>query len=112
MRGRGLAKAACFVLLSSGPLLIAIPASGGDEPVAHGDDSSSRSPSFVATVLERTGASLTLKRESGEVEILSFDDPGLTVRIDRDVVKGARVRVTEEKTSMSRTLTVQVAPPN
>jgi hypothetical protein len=109
MRFRGLAKAACFVLLSSGPLLVSIAASERGEAAANADESASQS--YFGTVLEWKDGSLTLKRESGEVEILSLDDSGLNLRVDRDVVKGSRVKVTEEKTtSTSRTLTVQLAP--
>ena len=111
MKSRWLAKGALFVVLSGVPLLVAIPATGGDEGSTSLADSSSSS--YVATVLERKDGLLKLQRDGGEIVILSLDDPGLSLRIDRDVVKGSRVTVSEEKTSSSsRTLTVHRAPSN
>lgn len=68
--------------------------------------------SYEATVLERKDGSLTLQRDGGEVVILSLDDPGLNLHVDRDVVKGSRVEVSEEKSTnakSSRTVDVKLA---
>lgn len=103
MRRLGLTLGICLVLLAAAPGFTA-PAQAADDSRAAG--------TFVATVLERTGGALTLQKEGGEVMFLSFDEPGLTVKIDKAVAKGSRVKVTEESTSMSRTLIVQLAPAN
>ena len=108
MRMGWLAKAAGFVILSAGPLLVAIPAVGRED--ASESAAGAHENSYMATVLDRKGGSLTLKKESGDVEILSLDDSGLTMRIERGVEKGSRVKVTEEATSNSRTVIVQLAP--
>jgi hypothetical protein len=103
-----LAKATGFVVLSAAPLLIAIPAVGREdasESVAERD-----ATRYVATVLDRKSGSLTIKKESGEVEIFSLDDSGLTLRVERGVEKGSRVKVTEETTTSSHTVIVQLAP--
>ena len=111
MRCRWLAKGTFFVFLSGLPLLVAIPATGRDETATNLTES--KSSSYVATVLERKDGSLTLQREGGEVVILSLDDPGLNLHVDRDVVKGSRVQVSEEKSTnanSSRTVDVKLAP--
>lgn len=110
MRCRGLVKGALFVFLSAGPLLVAIPATGRDETGTRVAES--KSSSYEATVLERKDGSLTLQRDGGEVVILSLDDPGLNLHVDRDVVKGSRVEVSEEKSTnakSSRTVDVKLA---
>ncbi len=102
MKLRILAAAACLVLLAAPGLVFAASAQASDEARAD--------KSFVATVLEITGGSMTLKKESGEVLFLSYDEPGLTVKIDKGVEKGSKVKVSVEATSMSRTLIVQLLP--
>ena len=92
MRLNGLMVGTCLALLAAAPVLAA-PAPASDKNATHVDDSTA-AKSFVATVLERKGGSLTLQKEGGEVMFLSFDEPGLTVKIDKDVVKGSRVQVT------------------
>jgi hypothetical protein len=108
MRMGWLAKAAGFVVLSAGPLLVAIPAVGRED--ASESAAATRGTNYIATVLDRKGGSLTLQKEGGEVEIFSLDDSGLTLRIERGVEKGSRVKVTEETTTTSHTVIVQLAP--
>jgi hypothetical protein len=113
MRGRWLAKGALFVFLSAGPLLVAIPAAGRDEAAAKSADASPDPANYVATVLDRKSGSLTLQRDGGEVVILSLDDSGISLHVDRGVVKGSRVQVIEEKSTNAtsvRTLDVKLAP--
>ena len=74
------------------------------------DATDARTPTFTATVLERKDGSVTLQRESGTVEILSMDDPGISLRIGKGVEKGSRVKVTEERTGSSRTFTIEILP--
>lgn len=105
-----LKKGALFVVLCASPLLVAIPASGGAESAKSADDSSARTPTFTATVLEKKDGSVTLQRESGAVEILSLDDSGISLRIGKGVEKGSRVRVTEERTGSTRTFTIEALP--
>ena len=104
MRLRLFAAAACLALLTAAP---GFAANGQNAPAT---DDSRADKSFVATVLDTTGGSMTLKKETGEVLFLSYDEPGLTVKIDKGVVKGSRVKVSVESTSMSRTLFIQLAP--
>jgi hypothetical protein len=108
MRRQWFTTGMCLALLAAAPAFVPA-AVADDRPAASVDDARAKD-GFTATVLERRSGSLTLQKENGEVEILSFDDPGLTVKIDKDVAKGSHVRVTEERTSMSRTLTVKLAP--
>ncbi|HVO52181.1 MAG TPA: hypothetical protein VMV60_14395 [Thermoanaerobaculia bacterium] len=110
MRRHWLTMGTCLALLAAAPGFAAS-APAGDKNAAAVDDSSA-SRGFLATVLERKSAELTLQKDGGEVVFLSFNEPGLTVQIDRAVTKGSRVRVTEESTSMSRTLIVKLAAPN
>lgn len=110
MRLNGLMVGTCLALLAAAPVLAA-PAPASNNNATHVDDSTA-AKTFVATVLERKGGSITLQKEGGEVMFLSFDEPGLTVKIEKDVLKGSRVKVTQESTSMSRTLIVQLAPTN
>ncbi len=106
-----LVKGGLFVLLSAGPLLVAIPASGGSEMPRSVADPDSRTPSFTATVLERKDGSVTVQRDGGGgVEILSLDDPGISLRIDKGVEKGSRVKVTEEDAGSTRTFTIRFLP--
>jgi hypothetical protein len=100
----------CLALLTAAPGF-AVSAPAGDKNATAVDDSRAAG-SFIATVLERKSAELTLQKENGEVMFLSFNEPGLTVQIDRAVAKGSRVKVSEESTSMSRTLVIQLAPAN
>ncbi len=110
MRRHWITMGACLAFLAAAPGF-AVPSPAGDKGATAVDDSRSDG-SFVATVLERKSAELTLQKDNGEVVFLSFNEPGLTVQIDRAVTKGSRVKVTEESTSMSRTLIVQLAPAN
>ena len=111
MKGGWLAKGGLFVLLSAGPLLLAIPASGGSEIPKSVADPGSQSPGYTATVVDRKDGSITLKREGGDgVEILSLDDPGISLHIGKGVEKGSRVRVTEEDTGSMRTFTIRLLP--
>ncbi len=111
MKSRSLAKGALFVLLCAAPLLVAIPASGGSESAESVADQGSQEPGFAATVLERKDGSVTLQRDGGAgVEILSLDDPGIALRIDKGVEKGSRVKVTEEDAGSTRTFTIRLLP--
>lgn len=112
MKRGWLAKGGLFVLLSAGPLLLAIPASAGSETPRSVADSGSRSPNFTATVVERKGDTVSLKRDDGDgVEILSEADPGVSLRIGKGVEKGSHVKVTEEDTgSSTRTFTIRLLP--
>ena len=44
------------------------------------------------------------------MEILSLDDPGISLRIDKGVEKGSRVKVTEEDAGSTRTFTIRFLP--
>ena len=78
MKSGWLVKGGLFVLLCSGPLLVAIPASGGSETPRTVADPGSQKPSYTATVLERKDGSVTLKREGdgGGVETSRSTTPG------------------------------------
>ena len=109
MKGGWLATGGLFVLLSAGPLFLAIPASAGSETPKNVADSDSRSKSFTATVVDRKGGSVTLKRDGGGgLEILSDGDFAISLRIDKDVREGSRVKVTEEDTGSTRTFTIRL----
>jgi hypothetical protein len=112
MRRHGFMTGTCLAILAALAVAPGFAVSAPASDKATVVDDAHAAGGFVATVLERKGGSLTLQKENGEVEFLSFDEPGLTVKIDKAVAKGSRVRVTQESTSMSRTLTVHLLPAN
>ncbi len=64
----------------------------------------------MGTVLERKSGEIRIRTDNNEVQIITFDDPGLTVKIDPHVAQGSRVKVTEQVISGLRTLTIELAP--
>jgi hypothetical protein len=66
----------------------------------------------TGTVLEKGADHINIKRDSGELDVITYDEPGLTVKVDSKVVMGSRVKVTEHRTGNSRALTVELEPAN
>jgi len=108
-RSRTAGFAVAFVAAAA--LLTAPSARSADEK-SHQDSWDSNTRVVMGTVLEKSSGEVKVKTDSGELRIITFDEPGLTVKIDKSIVKGSRVKVTELVTSQSRTLTIEPAPAN
>jgi hypothetical protein len=78
------------------------------EPVASNEPADASTRVMKGTVVDLKGMSLTLRRDTGEFEFFTLDDPGLTLKIDPGVKKGSKVKVTEKVTSGSRWLSVEL----
>ena len=106
-------KAAAFaVAFAAAATLLTAPSAQSAPDKPQQDSWSSNTRVITGTVVERESGQINIKRDTGELDIITFNEPGLTVRVDAKVVKGSRVKVTEQLTSQSRSLTIELAPAN